>query len=63
MIPSARRDLRPVYPGDFLVSMSLDWTKILGFSKAFRLKSLVRGCMMTMTLVDVNCGKGRSVRA
>ncbi len=43
MIPSARRDLRPVYPGDFLVSMSLDWTKILSFSKASRLKFLVGG--------------------
>jgi hypothetical protein len=36
-----RKDLRPVYPGDFLVSMSLD--RILTFSEASRLKFLVRG--------------------
>lgn len=43
MISSTWRDLRPVYPGDFLVSMSPDWTKILSFSKASRLKFLVGG--------------------
>lgn len=28
MIPLVWRDLRPVYPGDFLVSLSLDWTEM-----------------------------------